>query len=331
MNVSNPWTPTAAANAFSAMRYQLRFVVDKPIRLPEFAGSALRGAFGHALRRLACVTRQRHCPSCPLYRTCPYPAVFETPPPQDSKRVFSQIPNPFVVEPPSWGPRILREGDELRFSLVLIGQALQQLPLVVLALERALAGGIGPAEGTAQLVTVHAESEDEPIYEAPSGQLRSHGRLLPPPPSAAAVETVTLAFDTPLRIQREGHVLGVRKLSPADLLTTLVRRVALLCEFHLGTPLVADFTALKRAAAAIEGEKDLEWRDWTRYSARQDQAMTLGGAVGTWTLHGDLAPFLPFLHLGQWLHVGKNASFGLGRYRSLPSKDDEPIAGHGLN
>jgi hypothetical protein len=42
--------------------------------------------------------------------------------------------------------------------------------------------------------------------------------------------------------------------------------------------------------------------------------MALGGAVGTWHLEGELAPFIPLLHLGQWLHVGKNATFGLGRY-----------------
>jgi CRISPR/Cas system endoribonuclease Cas6 (RAMP superfamily) len=43
--------------------------------------------------------------------------------------------------------------------------------------------------------------------------------------------------------------------------------------------------------------------------------MVLGGAVGSWTLAGDLAPFWPLLYLGQWLHVGKSATFGLGRYR----------------
>ncbi len=42
--------------------------------------------------------------------------------------------------------------------------------------------------------------------------------------------------------------------------------------------------------------------------------MTLGGAVGHWTLEGDLAPLLPWLWLGQWLHVGKNATMGMGGY-----------------
>ena len=43
--------------------------------------------------------------------------------------------------------------------------------------------------------------------------------------------------------------------------------------------------------------------------------MTLGGALGSWTLSGELAPLLPWLRLGEWLHVGKNATLGMGGYR----------------
>jgi hypothetical protein len=42
--------------------------------------------------------------------------------------------------------------------------------------------------------------------------------------------------------------------------------------------------------------------------------MTLGGVVGPWRLEGDLGPLLPWLQLGQWLHLGKNATMGLGGY-----------------
>lgn len=86
---------------------------------------------------------------------------------------------------------------------------------------------------------------------------------------------------------------------------------------QLGTPTGWDFGELKRAAASVQGEKQLVRRDWTRYSNRQQQAMTLGGAVGGWRLAGDLRPFWPLLNLGQWLHVGGKATFGLGRYTLL--------------
>jgi len=42
--------------------------------------------------------------------------------------------------------------------------------------------------------------------------------------------------------------------------------------------------------------------------------MPIGGVIGRWHLKGPLDDFWPFIHLGQWLHVGKKCSFGLGRY-----------------
>jgi len=47
--------------------------------------------------------------------------------------------------------------------------------------------------------------------------------------------------------------------------------------------------------------------------------MTFGGLVGEVTYeapHGeDLDPYLPLLLWGELVHVGKNATFGLGQYR----------------
>ena len=52
-----------------------------------------------------------------------------------------------------------------------------------------------------------------------------------------------------------------------------------------------------------------------RYSNRQNQSMDLQGLVGDIFLHGDLTPFAMLLALGEQIHVGKSATFGLGQYR----------------
>jgi len=56
------------------------------------------------------------------------------------------------------------------------------------------------------------------------------------------------------------------------------------------------------------------WHDWERYSSRQKERMAFGGIVGEAEYKGPLGAFLPYLTFGQWTHVGKNATFGLGRY-----------------
>lgn len=103
----------------------------------------------------------------------------------------------------------------------------------------------------------------------------------------------------------------------------LLGRLSSLAVFHCGGALDLDFAALIERARAVRLVEDrTRWEDWTRYSSRQDRRMTLGGLVGHAVYEGDLAPFWPFLVFGQWTHVGKNATFGLGRYEIVPSGEE---------
>lgn len=60
--------------------------------------------------------------------------------------------------------------------------------------------------------------------------------------------------------------------------------------------------------------KDLRWYNWQRYSGRQEQKINMGGFVGDITYEGNPLPFLSLPKAGEILHVGKGATFGLGRY-----------------
>ena len=57
------------ANAPPLARYRFRVRATQPLKLPDFAGSMLRGAFGRSLRKLACMTRRPECKGCPLITT----------------------------------------------------------------------------------------------------------------------------------------------------------------------------------------------------------------------------------------------------------------------
>lgn len=313
----NP-TPLDPAAPFPAQRYRLEYTVERPLHLPEYAGSALRGLFGRALRHASCVTRAPACGGCPLLRSCPYPAIFDTPPPPDARRTYTQVSHPYVVEPPPWGERVHEAGAPFAFHLVLLGPALAQLPLVLAAWQRALAARVGPADGAARFERLLVAAGASVVAGA-DGEVRAHAQALPPAPPAPAAPAapITLEFTTPLRLTRDGRALGAARIGAAELLSALLRRIAALSEMQLHRPLAVDYAALTAAARRIESDRALHWRDWTRRSARQQQAMTVGGAVGRIALRGDaadLAAWWPLLHLGQWLHVGKLASFGLGGY-----------------
>ncbi len=333
-------TPLPMSPLFSALpiaRYRFTALVQQPLPLPDYAGSLLRGQFGAALRQVACMTRQPNCPGCPLLTTCPYSLVFEAPPPPQGAHTlqnFSQIPNPYVLEPPAAGAHVLDAGDALVFHLVLVGHARVQLPLIVFALQRMLAQGLTRQRVPADLMQVDwvdAHDTAHPIWSHHHPTLAAHpatlrfngSKLIATDAGGARASApkdtqLTLRIHTPLRLQHQGQPLGVSQLTPRALVATVARRVALLMEFHAGQAHWGEAARqLIHASDTLTDTRDLHWFDWTRYSSRQQQEMTLGGVLGHWTLHGSpeqIAALTPWLWLGQWLHAGKNATMGMGAY-----------------
>ena len=305
-------------------RYRFTAIALQPLPLPDYAGSLLRGQFGAALRNVACMTRQPTCPGCPLLQTCPYTRIFEAPPPpkgQHPLQDFSQIPNAYVLEPPTPGARLLAAGDLLEFNIVLVGHACDQLALVVFAMQRALSQGL-----TRQRIPVALQRVDwldahgtaQPIWSHTQPTLAAHTVMLDVPTLPPAIEAITLHIHTPMRLQSQGQPLRVDQLSPRALVAAVARRAALLMEFHAGQSGWGDAARqVTHLSGVLADTRDLHWFDWTRYSSRQQQEMTLGGVLGRWTLRGSseaLAAIWPWLWLGQWLHVGKNATMGMGGY-----------------
>lgn len=312
-----------ALPALALARYRFTAVFERDLELPAFAGPRLRSVFGLALRQGACMTGASQCEPCPLYRSCAYPAIFATPPRETQfDQRFSQMPNPYVMEPQPLGMGRLHAGEALTWHQVLIGaDTLRQLPLIVHAWERSLRAGWERLRVPGQLVRValvDGAGQVESVFEADTRHLLPHQPLLTWPEgiAAARADAAHLDFDTPLRLQHEGRPLRPGELSPRKLMADLLRRCNLMLDLHLGIrPAPFDAHALVAHAATLQDDRSaLRWREDTRYSARQRQEVPLGGVLGRWTLRGDLQPLLPWLWLGQWLHLGKNATHGLGGY-----------------
>jgi hypothetical protein len=297
--------------------------------------------FGAALRHAACVTGQTDCRKCPLWRRCAYPALFETPPQETQfRQQFSAVPNPYVIEPPALGMTRVPIGEDLVFQMVLFGEdTLRQLPLVVMAWQRALRQGLGPTRVVGELRSVELVAPDGAVmtvFDPATGRVLPHAAQWHvhesgvPDPSGDK-QVIDLHFGTPLRLQSQGRPLDVNELSPRTLVSQMLRRINLVLDLHAGLrPAPFDAQALVALAGASEDDRSgLLWQDWSRYSARQGQQMKLGGVVGTWTLRGPLSPLVPWFQLGQWLHLGKNTTMGLGGFRLelRPAATAQPAPG----
>lgn len=287
---------------FPATRYRVTAIVERSFRMGDYGGHLLRGALGHQLRQQVCITALPDCRGCSLQARCAFPALWLPMAPErhDAQR-FSEIPVAYVIEPPPMEHPAYQAGDALTFHLVLIGSARGQIDLLRAALGQALKS-LGADRGSARLL------DCEPEIDSATG--------LPPPPPCP--EAIRLDWLTPLRMQQDGKSLKPDALRTDRLLMGLVKRAALLSEFHAGQPLGLAFRDLAQRATEVRGQATLTPRRLRRFSSRQQKALWLDGALGHWVLSGNLAPFWPFLWWGQWLHVGKNTSFGLGAYRLSP-------------
>jgi len=313
-------------------------VAESPQRLPPFLGAAVHGALSRAVYRTVCVfPRRATCTGCPLVARCAYPLLFETPAPADdvlhAAGIRDQAPRPLVVGPePGWTrasgrPIRFDAGAEIPVRLTLIGRAIDELPILVVALQRLAAHGLGlPADdaersaGAAprpalRLGRVTTGAPAHVGYDGASDTYHAPPAAGPEAVSDAPPDGVALELVTPLRLKHDGQFLD--PVPPAVLCATLARRAnALAVLFGSGTPVVDETVAADLAASLTVAAADLRRVHVTRYSARQRQRMTWPGLMGRVAWHGPALPALwPLLRFGEQVQVGKGTALGFGRYR----------------
>ncbi len=313
-------SPVAATRLPDVARFCFRLEALDPIRLPAFAGSALRGLLGFGLRRTACVTRQPVCDGCLLRTTCVYSTLFESPAADSGAGGrYTRLPHPFVLDQVQALGETLAPGETFALGINLIGPAQAQVPYLIGALQTAGQRGLGKGGSRFRVAALEREQtlgagDWTPVYTPQTGAYLA----TPPadlPQLAPAPSRLRLRLLTPLRIKRRGHLVGPSEFEPAHLLYPLGERISLLAQ-HYAVRSGAPWDRLRPQAEGVQIEhRALRWQDWTRYSSRQDTLMEMGGLLGELHLTGPgLAAFWPALDYGQWVHVGKGTSFGLGAY-----------------
>lgn len=284
--------------------YRMTFAARSSGRLPEWTGSAWRGAFGRALKQTVCLTGMRECPPCPLFDRCTHARIFETAPPagQAKMRKYTAAPRPYVLLPDRGGG--VERGERMEVEVRLFGQVNRHSELVLGALERAAWRGLGKSATSFELL----ERSDPDVRTLDA----SPGKDLPPP-------TGDLEFRllTPLRLRIQNRYIGPHELNFGDFFSILLRRISMLCTFHQQQPFAADFRSLVASARAIAwADKDLRLVALKRFSSRQKNAIDMSGLVGRLSLSAaSAAPYRPWLWLGQSTLLGRGCVMGLGHYR----------------
>ncbi len=294
----------------------------KGLQLPPYKGSTFRGGFGSVFRRIVCSTREKNCNDCIIRQQCPYAYIFETAPPPDTKALskYESIPRPFLIEPPPETKTEYLPGEKLSFNLVLIGKAIDFFPYFVIVFREMGEMGLGKGRHPYNLdsVTAIGLEQKESVYTIETKTVRSidlsykASSLIEK--NCSSAKTLKVEFVTPTRMKHDGKISSDPQFK--IFFRHAMRRISALTYFHHGEPLEADYTGLTKKADEISiASKNTVWQDWERYSTRQKCRMNMGGIVGIVTYKGELNDFLPWLYIGEQVHIGKNTVFGLGKYR----------------
>lgn len=304
---------------FKLAKFELVLTPKKTLFLPEYVGSALRGNLDSSFRQIVCFNRKISCKDCLLKERCIYSYIFEASPSESLGKLWknTDIPRPFIVEPPLDGRGEYKRGELLKLGFILIGRAIDYLPYFILAFKELGSIGLGGKRDKYSLCSVN--SNGQVVYSSKEEVIKGIGRIVSFADILQGVagdypkDKLGINFLTPTRLKFEERYI----LTPEFhiVLRNLLQRISSLSYFHCQEEFIFDFKEMIERARWVRIEKDETWWwDWERYSRRQNARRRLGGIMGRVTYIGDFESFLPLILLGKYVHVGKGTTFGLGRY-----------------
>ncbi len=318
------------------LRLRFHLLAQRDYTLPAWKGSLIRGAFGHALRRTVCTMNSgQHCRDCLLKSQCAYTRLFETfvtePRPPMLKGLLDS-PRPFIFEP-SDENKNYQPGNVLWFDMILIGNIIQYLPYIVFAIYQMGKTGMGRNRYPFDLMqafcwqfTLDKKKQKalnnnqslswKLIYDGETQRILFQPETLSLRPSIEEGENFSsgkIKFLTQTRLRVNNRLIAAFNFR--ELVFKMLRRILELAHFYMpGKEINWEFHDLLAAARAIKiVNKNLSWSDLGRYSNRQQTKMKMGGFIGDITVQGNLNPFYDVFRFAEVLHVGKGATFGLGK------------------
>lgn len=300
--------------------FRFRLCARSPVYFPAGkAANILRGALGSLFRKVACVPGCRAASTCDFAANCPYARAFE--PKQDYYSVggpsgLRDLPRPFAFRAYQLDGVRFDSGKMFCFDVVLFESPERLLPYLVLAFRELAWSGLGPARGSAELISVEDLESGKLIYQNSVFNNASYSGFFCELTSTTdgTETTFRVEFLTPTELKASGQVAGCPEFS--TVFSRLRDRISNLCVFYQRGSLDVNFRELGKAAAQVVLQSgSIRHIDVERQSSRTGQLHSIGGFVGTVEYRGDLGLFLPFLRAGEWVGVGRQTVWGKGVFR----------------
>lgn len=319
-------------------RLRFELTAREDAETPAYKGDLLRMALLWWLSEYWCTRPERCREGCRQPDICLFGRLIEPrldPTwPLPMQRLIGETPAPaYALWDDQDRRRLFVAGTRWYFELTLIGElALRQIPAVVAAVQQGAERGMGrirlrsqvrqvtallpgvevllaaerPAVNGAVLTWENCRLEEIGFSLAQANRLVE--TLVDP------VRAISVRYLSPVKIKEQGQ--WVERPELGAVMRALVRRLRILSLVHgAGEWPHEGYGPLLDLAETVRLEHDeTRWAGFARHSQRSGEQDVEGFVGQAWYGGEDLRPLLPYLWLGQWLHIGKSYVVGSGRY-----------------
>lgn len=297
------------------IRYvKLKFtvVLTEDCSLPRHKASMLRGGIGEMLLRANCI-RDRNCESCDFEEECIVQRTMYSKFKQKPKFVSEGESIGYILECES-AKQVFEAGDTFSFYLILFGKTIVYFSQYLNAIYALGNFGVGKESAHFQIVSVqnsygkHILRENN-VYmenytvETVSGYVEKRLEAI------GMKENATIRFCSPLSVKYHGE--NLEEFDVTALFRSLARRVYMLDLFE---EMEEDDLDIRTMELPVITHQECSRETVPRYSNRKQQKIYLHGIRGRVSMEGISEELFRLLLAGEILHLGKNTSFGFGRY-----------------
>lgn len=313
---------------FDGIRYvKLHFVLEmlEDTKLPLQKASMLRGGMGEMLLQSCCISN-RDCEECSFESECIVRRIMYSK--MEIQPAFMSAGDSvgYVIECDNYMTDF-KKGDRFEFRILLIGKTIVYFSQILEAFYRLGLSGIGKENARFRVAEV-LNSRKEPILfkdNIQMGRLKVETvgeyiiyrlRTLAPEGEGKAADgispgmyNVDVSFRSPLAIKHRGEMM--EEFDTEAIMKSLQRRLYILCCFE-GIEASPEFCSDSLPELEVISCRRV---DVPRYSFHKSEKMILRGNEGEAKFRNVSRNFLELLIAGELLHIGKNTSFGFGKYR----------------
>lgn len=298
------------------IKLHFKVTLQEDAVLPVNKVSALRGGMGEMLLRANCV-RERKCDSCDFESECIVRRTMYSKYEIVPAFVHTNDSIGYILECENRDEEFY-EGDSLEFQLILFGKSIVYFNQYLQAFFALGMEGIGKEHARYRIVSV-TNTRNEPLLADGAVYMENYQVQTIDDYVRYRIDRIRrtkfqnrMVFHTPLTLKYQGAFL--REYHMDAIWNAVLRRLYMLECFEGMENTVYDIGGLKECMLpGIAGQK-VHHASVPRYSSTQDRRMVLSGIEGFAQLDTIPDTLLPVFLAGELTHIGKNTSFGFGRY-----------------